>query len=848
MTNNFAETESLVQLSRQLVDWYWRFGKSRTGKYALSTGSWLEIIYDTNLHAGRIASIPATSRRTMALWGPSQSGKSTLLSRFLDRETNGMLSALQWDVRQPVEFVGKDIHSTKINPYNLKADASGCVTRFVLTDAPEYVDCPVQLILATPDQVIESLAIGYITECDQSGEVVYWDRERISKKISSFKSSNGNISRDAYELLHQATVVVGDLILAQWARYHNLHKDWRGTRMEILSAPALVTNVENARQFVADLFWDGNTRLLEVFEQCKTELNNVRRHGNRFFADHATAARLLNISSAEETKQGVPCVCIASRGDDAILSLKVSRKNTDVLPFAKLQAIIWEIRLPINRATLTETAPEIVDVLSSVDLIDFPGVSQQGDGGTNPRLENFNEVDVFTKIFKRGKTASVVVTYSGFLAIDGFSLLVRMQSALPQPRQLIAGLTAWTGAMGLQWPPVHTPPPLNLVLTFSAKLVSDIANSLSSGRSVDSLDKVFTWFEKINSIANSNWANFWTTSYPRFADEGRLPSSLTEATISGACDAIENNPAFRDRFRHKPDIIRKMAMASRDESGDGAVTEFICSIPRSLAGSRLDEMRSNRIKEMSELLIQAIRDALPMTSEQQTRTRDFEEWKTAIIECCHTRRDHNDPVKMTCRSLSAVLSVDAMDLDPLPANASTKNIDGYINDQVRKRWYDQARSLRQHHSRCGLNDPQSASTRLSYLADAAVINGGLSQWIKSNLGELERNEDRARARAFLSVKIGDLLVFGRDGRRADHRSINSNTGQSEVNRALNQYAEQEMLSDESGDPKLSPHYAAIIEPFFKHLETVARSTGVPREPQPGDQELQNIYSNQDLRQ
>ena len=128
---------SLSARASAVLDWYWQAGVQRAGEYDLS-GAWLDQLYQLRDAALAVEAASAAGRPCMALWGPSQSGKSTLLSRYLDAPPDAnAVSALQWDPEAPVAFVGRPdkpdcVH---LNPYNQQRDASGCVTRFTLRQA-----------------------------------------------------------------------------------------------------------------------------------------------------------------------------------------------------------------------------------------------------------------------------------------------------------------------------------------------------------------------------------------------------------------------------------------------------------------------------------------------------------------------------------------------------------------------------------------------------------------------------------------------------------------------------------------------------------------------------------------
>lgn len=80
-----------------ITDWYWQYGINRTGEYQLDA-SWLDAV--SRLENKRSRILDSMNQKTcLALWGMSQTGKSTLLSQYLDgRRANGNDSALTWRV------------------------------------------------------------------------------------------------------------------------------------------------------------------------------------------------------------------------------------------------------------------------------------------------------------------------------------------------------------------------------------------------------------------------------------------------------------------------------------------------------------------------------------------------------------------------------------------------------------------------------------------------------------------------------------------------------------------------------------------------------------------------------
>jgi polynucleotide 5'-kinase involved in rRNA processing len=91
---------STLMTNKNIVDWYWNHGVARQGNFTLSRAEWLDKAYDIAERQEQLDCIggPEAPRPTLAVWGPSQSGKSTLLSRYLDLGKSDQGSpCLTWD-------------------------------------------------------------------------------------------------------------------------------------------------------------------------------------------------------------------------------------------------------------------------------------------------------------------------------------------------------------------------------------------------------------------------------------------------------------------------------------------------------------------------------------------------------------------------------------------------------------------------------------------------------------------------------------------------------------------------------------------------------------------------------
>jgi hypothetical protein len=143
------ESSRVLDFSRELIEWFWKCGVRRKGPYKLSTSDWLRTVYDANDRVAQAEDSGKNLRPASALWGPSQTGKSALLSNFLDEnvwnglqpddKVDGTWSGLYWPGSDPCVFsvdlprnqMSRAEGLISMNPCTGGRDASAVLTRFV---------------------------------------------------------------------------------------------------------------------------------------------------------------------------------------------------------------------------------------------------------------------------------------------------------------------------------------------------------------------------------------------------------------------------------------------------------------------------------------------------------------------------------------------------------------------------------------------------------------------------------------------------------------------------------------------------------------------------------------------
>src|SRR5262245_55578538 len=148
-----------------LIEWYWQHGCNRQKRpanaadwdgnyeqFMLPPATWLRQLYEVRNGLRTVSEAAQAPRPAVALWGMSQTGKSTSVSALIDAnvkvsteapDTDGSGGGLHWAGGLPFFFVAPHRDTEKgevypmhwyersLNPFNSGLDASSCLSRFV---------------------------------------------------------------------------------------------------------------------------------------------------------------------------------------------------------------------------------------------------------------------------------------------------------------------------------------------------------------------------------------------------------------------------------------------------------------------------------------------------------------------------------------------------------------------------------------------------------------------------------------------------------------------------------------------------------------------------------------------
>lgn len=416
-----------LQFCEDLISWFWTHGCKRGGDYAISTIDFTGKLYDLRKELTRVQQAETSSSRpAFAVWGPSQTGKSTLVSSYLDRNACveedpakcARGGALDWGGANPTFFMKPASMEkppgwvTILNPFNAGADASACLTRFVQGGrAPGgrfhvvNADFPVQIHFVSPKDLMNALARGYDTECSGNGPAkrkTDWDVAAFNEALGEFKTAAGaefEPSRAAFEFLHDFAEVLDDMVFAKLARFRKLAEEegglanWRNVLGAVFAEKRLISSEAEVRQFVTKVLWDGCPSLTAYYDKLLAKLKDYdkRWQGKTLFCSMPVAMLLLDMEACvrffkreaetdydRRVREMVPRLGYRVEGDKVFIGIGddfPTRFVSNPEDFGIFQGLVWELVVPLNLEHVDPSS--FRTFMENADLLDFPGVGNE---------------------------------------------------------------------------------------------------------------------------------------------------------------------------------------------------------------------------------------------------------------------------------------------------------------------------------------------------------------------------------------------------------------------------------------------------------------------------------------
>jgi len=851
-----------VQLIDRLIEWYWIHGSKRVGQFQLSRSGFLSPLFDLR---GRLESVPeckeAQNRGVFGLWGPSQVGKSTLLSEFLDQNADalGHGSILQWSEKEPVRFERSDADPNarplSLNPYNFKADASACISRFTLVETVPAPRCPVEIKLAEPAQLLHALALGYLYDWQRDPIV---DQKRASDILVGLTESavvNRTPDRKGFALAQIAASVLRLLKSSQLEhqRYQSVTDDHID---RFLDHPIAANPSDVVLKAICEIFWDAEQNISNLFTELLKAVEFYSNSCERIYCSYEVAALLLDMQSYLSAEGGTRFDGDRVKPDEALTEkiLKIGRKLdnqgniflevgsgepafSDLFGYALLQSAVWELVIPISKTRLdnfaAEGKPDAIsfrDLLSQTDILDFPGVSNIGQGGDDrifsSVIQKKGQHLLFSHLVKRGKTSAMVAASASRNHVDGFCLLVRVQSPLARPGILNDGMRTWQSEFTGRNSPV-----VNVLVTFFGDLIKDAVRNpdktsfKGAFNGIDALSSNFIEKGNVFPICFHKYEdlipkNVWD------AENGDPAIGETLDKIEAAAGRLVKDGDFSRLFG--TDMDRVLDAAFVKEGGVSAVVGHLISQTRIL--NKNDHFQS-LVEGVQFSLSRLLEMARPgKESELERKKHLLEKIGKEIQKKIESNGSYSGAQgKIVSHAIRSFVTFNEHELDSVPLRVARSPESGqlYLVEQAQKWAERQSRP----HPDLGIRDPSDAANLANYVAAGISVQETL-HWLTDNFGTITRPNAAQDARRYLSVRLTEQILP-----RPEYRSSHDNLGKGQQSP---ESIVQMVASAEAGQASSEsscPHYLGVIAPFLKRLVSLSTLSVGERPEQEGDKEL-----------
>jgi len=321
----------------------------------------------------------ATTPMSVSVFGPSQAGKSFLVS-VLARPSEGRLVG---DFAGPG---GRLDYISEVNPEG-EGESTGLVTRFTMRKEPTPDGFPIKLTLLSEADIIRTIVNSFFNDGDESE--VPPDAHELSVHLDAYKAMAGGrqpgLDSDA---VHEIGEYVENVF--RKSAYAAALKSFWEEAAEI--APGL-TLAERVGFF--SILWGGHEALGELYRQLAAALSKL---------DHADVV-FAELSALIPREQ-------------SIIDVKTLRglRGGDVGPALRVQTAAGR-QVQMERAELCALAAELVfpmaeqpsDLFGRTDLLDFPGARNRFEEPLAKTLGNLDKN--LHELLLRGKVAYLFDRY-----------------------------------------------------------------------------------------------------------------------------------------------------------------------------------------------------------------------------------------------------------------------------------------------------------------------------------------------------------------------------------------------------------------------------------------------------
>jgi hypothetical protein len=318
----------------------------------------------------------AQTRMSVSVFGPSQAGKSFLVS-VLARPTDGPLVA---DFDTPG---GTLDYIREINPEG-EGESTGLVTRFTMDRTPTPAGFPIKLTLLSEADIIRTIINSFFMDGDRSEPSP--EPSEIAAHLDMFKARAGAAQpgMDADEVYE-----IGEYVEASFGREAYavaLRLFWEEAA---LIAPGL--SVADRAAFFG-LLWGGHAPFSDLYQRMALALGQLDHAAEVFAGLDALVSRDTSIIDVKT---------LSGACDGAPLTLTTADGRQASLPRSVICGLAAELVLPMQRLPS--------QMFAKTDLLDFPGARNRFEQDLGKAFEDADTI--LPELLLRGKVAYLFDRY-----------------------------------------------------------------------------------------------------------------------------------------------------------------------------------------------------------------------------------------------------------------------------------------------------------------------------------------------------------------------------------------------------------------------------------------------------
>ncbi len=338
----------------------------------------------------------SVSRPTcIGIFGPSQAGKSYLVSSLAGKEANRLIATFSGD-RPEIDFV------TQINPAGGK-EATGLVTRFTIKSETSPPGFPVSLRLLSQIDIVKILANSFYNDGSEEHEPPL-EPDVLEQHIETFRQKAGSEPVDS--MREQDVWDIEEYFKKSWRSPSHPSRQFDRHWESLVEIAPLVPITDRAELF--SVLWGRHPEFTKLFIKLATALKALNFADSAFTSLDALVPSAIGILNVET---------LSGLNEDHAETIDVVTSAGAVTKLSRpvVTAIAAELRIVCRDKSW--------DFLEDTDILDFPGYRSRS--RTNLWKYFEESKDAIKELFLRAKVDYLFQRYTSDLELTCLVMCLR---------------------------------------------------------------------------------------------------------------------------------------------------------------------------------------------------------------------------------------------------------------------------------------------------------------------------------------------------------------------------------------------------------------------------------------